>query len=149
MHPTQSPEKVPDRLKISINFKVLGLILAGAIIFQVFLFLDQEIGLVEEATYYVAMATPLLVAGTALVIAFRYGLSEVFGKSYLVYGLANFSVFLAEFIYYAYDTIYGIDPYPSIAVMIIGIAIRIAFCLIEVLVLKNLKFRIMWNIING
>ena len=115
MHPTQSPEKIPDRLKVSINFKVLGLIFAGAIIFQVFLFLDQEIGLVEEATYYVAMATPLLVACTALVIAFRYGLSEVFGKSYLVYALANFSVFLAEFIYYAYDTIYGIDPYPSIA----------------------------------
>ncbi len=61
------------------------------------------------------MATPLLVACAALLIALRYGLSEVFGKSYLVYGLANFSVFLAEFIYYAYDVIYEIDPYPSVA----------------------------------
>jgi len=115
VQPTQTPEKVPDRLKISINFKVLGLILSGAIIFQVLLFLDQEIGLVEEAIPYVAMTTPLLVAGTAFVIALRYGLSEVFGKSYLIYGLGNLSVFLAEIIYYTYDTIYGIDPYPSIA----------------------------------
>ena len=114
MHPTQSPEKIPDRLKISINFKVLGLIFAGAIIFQVLLFLDQEIGVVE-AIPFVSMTTPLLVAGTAFVIALRYGLSEVFGKSYLIYGLGSFSVFLAELTYYAYDTIYGIDPYPSIA----------------------------------
>ena len=115
MEKNQSPEKISDRLKISINFKVLGLILAGAILFQVLLFIDQENGLVGEIQPYVAMATPLLVACTALLIALRYGLSEVFGKSYLVYGLANFSVFLAEFIYYAYDTIYGIDPYPSVA----------------------------------
>ena len=115
MHPTQSPERIPDRLKTSINFKVLGLILAGAIIFQVLLFLDQGIGVVEEAQPFIAMATPLLVACAALLIALRYGLSEVFGKSYLVYGLANLSVFLAEFIYYAYDVIYEIDPYPSVA----------------------------------
>ena len=111
----ETPEKVPDRLRMSINFKVLGLILGAAIVFQAFLYLDQEVGLVEEATYYMAMATPLLVAGVAFVIALRYGLSEVFGKSYLIYGLGNFAVFLAEFIYYAYDTIYGIDPYPSMA----------------------------------
>lgn len=115
MKRAEAPEKVPDRLRMSINFKVLGLIFGAAIVFQAFLFLDQEVGLVEEATYYMAMATPLLVAGVAFVIALRYGLSEVFGKSYLVYGLANFSVFLAELIYYAYDTIYGIDPYPSMA----------------------------------
>jgi len=70
VQPTQSPERIPDRLKISINFKVLGLILAGAIIFQVLLYLDQGIGLVEEAQPFIAMATPLLVACAALLIAY-------------------------------------------------------------------------------
>ena len=80
MHTTKSPERIPDRLKASINFKVLGLILTGAIIFQILLFLDQGIGIIEEAQPFVAMATPLLVAGVALVIAFRYGLSQVLGN---------------------------------------------------------------------
>ena len=110
-----NPEKVPQVLKTNINLKVLGLILTGVIAFQTFLYFASEFEGVEDVVSYLSMSTPLLVAGGSIFIASRYGMSEVFGKSYLFFGIAYFLVFLAEVTYYAYDIIYEIDPYPSIA----------------------------------
>jgi hypothetical protein len=109
------PEKVPEVLKAPINFRVIGLIFAGIIGFQIFLYLTPESVEVEEGVAYLSMAAPLVVAIASFYVAHRYGLSEVFGKSYLMFSLAYFVFFLAEVNYYAYDVIYGIDPYPSFA----------------------------------
>jgi hypothetical protein len=109
------PEKVPEVLKIRINFKVLGLIIAGFVGFQAFLYLAPESDEIEEGVAFLSMSQPLIVAIASFFVAYRYGLSQVFGKSYLVFAVAYFVYFLAEFSYYAYDVIYGIDPYPSIA----------------------------------
>lgn len=110
-----NPEKVPQVLQTNINLKVLGLILAGVIAFQAFFYFASEFEEVEDIASYLSMSTPLLVAGGSIFIASRYGMSQVFGKSYLLFGIAYFLVFLAEVTYYAYDIIYEIDPYPSIA----------------------------------
>lgn len=109
------PEKVPGVLKTSINFKVIGLIVLGVIGLQTFLYLGSESLEVEEGIAYLSMFLPLVVAISSFFVAHRYGLSEVFGKSYLMFSLAYFAFFLAELTYYAYDVIYGIDPYPSFA----------------------------------
>lgn len=108
------PEKVPEVLKTSINFKILGLILAAVIGFQAFLYFSPESAELEEGIAFLSMATPLTVAIGSYFVAHRYGLSEVFGKSYLLFAIAYFAVFLGEVTYYAYDVIFEIDPYPSI-----------------------------------
>ena len=90
------PEKVPEVLKTSINFKVLGLILAAVIGFQVFLSLSPESEDIEEGIAFLSMATPLTVAVWSYFVAHRYGLSEVFGKSYMLFALAYFAVFLGR-----------------------------------------------------
>ncbi|HET6518107.1 MAG TPA: histidine kinase [Nitrosopumilaceae archaeon] len=109
------PERVPEVLKTPINFKVIGIIFAGVIGLQSFLYLTQESGDVEEGIAFLSMSLPLVVAICSFFVAHRYGLSQVFGKSYLMFSLAYFVFFLAEMTYYAYDVIYGIDPYPSFA----------------------------------
>lgn len=109
------PERVPEILKASINFRVVGLILVGIIGFQIFLNFSPKSTEIEEGIAYLSMAAPLVVAICSFYVAHRYGLSQVFGKSYLMFSLAYFVFFLAEVTYYAYDVIYGIDPYPSFA----------------------------------
>lgn len=109
------PERVPEILKTTINFKVLVLIFAGVIGLQTFLYLAPETTEIEEGIAYLSMAAPLVVAIYSFFVAHRYGLSQVFGKSYLMFSLAYFAFFLAEVTYYAYDVIYGIEPYPSFA----------------------------------
>ena len=109
------PERVPEVLKTKINFKVIGAIFGGVIALQAFLNLSQDSLDAEEGMAYLSMSLPLIVAIASFFVAHRYGLSQVFGKSYLMFSLAYFVFFLAEITYYAYDVIYGIDPYPSFA----------------------------------
>lgn len=106
---------MPEILKSKINFKIIILILAGAIGFQMFIYFTPESVEIQEDISYLSMAQPLIVSFASFFVAHRYGLSQVFGKSYLILSIAYFAYFLAEFIYYAYDLIYGVDPYPSIA----------------------------------
>lgn len=111
------PEKVPEILKSKINFKVFALIIAGSIAFQTFIYFAAEFPdfNIEENLAFVSMSLPLIVSVVSFFIAHRYGLSQVFGKSYLFLALAFFCFFLAEVTYYVYDEILGIEPYPSVA----------------------------------
>jgi len=127
---------VPTILQTKINYKLLGIIFLAAIAFQSYLYFVETTDQIEEGIAYLSMSTPLLVSAASLVIAFRYGLSEVFGKAYLIFALAYFSLFLAELTYYAYDVIYGIDPYPSIA----DVFFFVLYPLLSIHILTNLKF---------
>ncbi|HSB50946.1 MAG TPA: histidine kinase, partial [Nitrosopumilaceae archaeon] len=111
------PEKVPEVLKSKINFKVFALIIAGSIGFQTFIYFAAELPdfNIEENLAFVSMSLPLVVSVVSFFIAHKYGLSQVFGKSYLFLALAFFCFFLAEVAYYVYDEILEIEPYPSIA----------------------------------
>lgn len=130
------PEKVPTILQTKVSYKLLGLIFLAAIIFQSYLYFVETTDQIEEGIAYLSMSTPLLVSAVSLIIAYRYGLSKVFGKAYLVFALAYFSIFLAELTYYAYDVIYGIDPYPSIA----DVFFFAMYPLLSIHILMNLKF---------
>jgi len=79
------PRTVPEVLKTSINFKILGLFLVAAIAFQTFLYFSGGSDEIEEGVAYLSMSTPLIVAGGSLLVATRYGLSQVFGKAYLLF----------------------------------------------------------------
>lgn len=130
------PSKVPIKLEARINYKVLGLILAGAVAFQAFLYITEDKEAFEEMVYYVSMATPLISGSASFYVAFRYGMSQVFGKSFLILGVALISVFLAEVTYYAYEVILEIDPYPSIA----DIFFFALYPLAAIHILINLRF---------
>lgn len=132
------PSKVPEVLKSKINFRVFALIIGASIAFQTFVYFAAESPdlNMEEDLAFVSMSLPLIVSVVSFFIAFKYGLSQVFGKSYLFLALAFFSYFLAEVTYYAYDEIFGIEPYPSIAdVFFFGLY---AFAIVHILI--NFRF---------
>lgn len=129
---------MPEVLKSKINFRVFALIIGASIAFQTFVYFAAESSdlNMEENLAFVSMSLPLIVSVVSFFIAFKYGLSQIFGKSYLFLALAFFSFFLAEVTYYAYDEIFGIEPYPSIAdVFFFGLY---AFAIVHILI--NFRF---------
>lgn len=105
---------VPDKLQISINYKMFLLIFAAVISFQIFLQYitpdDQDF-----AITLVSIFNPLAASIVGFIVAKRYLGTKVFGKSYFALALSLLMVVFGEVSYLIYDLILGIDPYPSVA----------------------------------
>ncbi len=106
---------VSSDARSKINYRILLLILIGAVIFQVILNSFLEDNDVENSIIAVSLVSQLATAIAALVVSKRYWGTHVFGKSYLALSLAFFCVFLGEALYNVYAFVFEIDPYPSIA----------------------------------
>ena len=124
----------------SINYKVLGIIFALCVAYQISLYqVDPEEFHVPEALYLAAI---LATAGFSFMVSKRYRGSEVFGKAYLFLGLAFVSMFIGDFGYVYYDHILGLDPYPN--PFDIGFAAGYVFAILHLLL--NIRyFRPNWN----
>lgn len=108
------PEKVPERLTTSINFKVLFMVLGLVVSLQIYLsFVTEEDA--DQVTTLVSVINPLIASVAGFYIAKKYYNSEVFGKSYLALAIGLLSMSLGELTYLYYDFVLHEDPYPSIA----------------------------------
>lgn len=107
------PEIVPDKISNPINLYVIVAILAiGAAIFVAFQFLP------EDDTGILAFIFSIVFAGGAAGFAFfvsKRAEIGVLSKAYLFLALGFTSYVIAELLYYTFDLILGIEPYPSIA----------------------------------
>lgn len=106
--------KISSESKIGINYKIIGLIIFGVIVFH---FLINSIK-TDDSDFIISIVSfinPLAVAISSFFIAKRYSFSDIFGKAYLSLSIAYLMVFLAEVTYLVYDLFLGLDPYPSIA----------------------------------
>ena len=111
---TLEPQKVPVKLVNPIDHRLLFVIFAVVITFQVYIYSLQD---EAESDFTVAMASfvfPLASAVAGFVVAKRYWHSEVFGKAYLALAIGLLMNFFGEISYYAYDSA-GLNPIPSIA----------------------------------
>jgi len=109
-----TPDIVPDQLKTSLNYKILVLIGVSGLVIQFSLLNLSE----EDAgnlALSISLTSTLMVVIASFIISRRYASTKVFGRAYFSYGVGYSCYFLGEFLYYAFDFVLGIDPYPSIA----------------------------------
>jgi len=109
------PDKVPEKLKITINKKMLLLILAMVLGFQGFIYIMPSSDGLDTFISFVSIVNPLVASIVSFLIAKRYGNSMVFGKAYLILGAALFMMFLGESSWYYIQNILKEEPFPSIA----------------------------------
>ncbi|MBA4718638.1 MAG: hypothetical protein HRO68_05940 [Nitrosopumilus sp.] len=104
---------VPATLKDTINYKVVAGIIGGIVLYNILTnFVFDEI--TADFSGYVLTMTVYFSVGVAslLVVKHHYG-TIVFRKAYTALAIAYFSIFAAEVIYFVYDYILLLDPYPS------------------------------------
>ena len=124
-----------------INFKVLGVIFALVVAYQISLYqVDPEEFNVPEILY---LAGIIACAAFALSVSKKYRGSEVFSKAYLFLGLAFVTWFIGDFGYVYYDHVLGEDPYPN--PFDVGFAASYVFAGLHLL-LNTRYFRPKWNI---
>ena len=102
----------PTKKKLSnpINYKVLGIIFALTVAYQISLYqVDPEEFNIPEALYLAGIRA---CAGFAFMVSNRYRGSEIFSKAYLFLGLAFIGWFIGDLGYVYYDHVLELDPYP-------------------------------------
>ena len=108
------PDVVQDKLKDPLNYKIIIIILAAGIGIY---FLIQNLS--EDDAGSLLFILSVGIASAVSIFSFitskRYWGTAIFGKSYLALGFAYLSYAIAEVLYYTFDLILGIEPYPSIA----------------------------------
>ena len=108
------PDVVPDKLKNPISYAVIGIILAAGVgIYITLNILSEDIA--GSMVFGLSVGIASAVAISSFIIAKRYWGTTIFGRSYLSLGLGFLSYAIAEVLYYTFDLILGIEPYPSIA----------------------------------
>jgi len=109
------PEIVPDKLKGSVDYRVLLGIIIAALTFQFTLTSVLTPDDSDSIISIISFINPLSVAVVGFVVVIRYKGTTVFGKSYLFLSLGFLSVFVGEVTYMIYDLVLNLEPYPSIA----------------------------------
>ena len=106
---------VSPNLKAKIDVKILIAILAGVILFQIYLNSLEDEDQLEFSIITVSLSSQIITGIVALIVARKYKGTRVFGRAYLSLALAFFSVAAGEIIYNVYLFVFEIDPFPSIA----------------------------------
>ena len=109
------PESVPDKIKSSVDKRILLLILVMAISFQTYITLVPDSVELDVFIALVSILNPLVASVVSFIVAQRYGGSQVFGKAYLALGLGLFMMFLGESTWYYFLFFLEIEPFPSVA----------------------------------
>lgn len=133
-----APEIVPDKLESPISYKILLLILAPVVAFQIYLYVAYPSGdgpNLDLIVTIVSVITPLVATIAAFFVTKRYWHSKVFGKSYFALALGMLANALGEVIYYILEQ-QGDVPSPSVA----DIAFLAFYPLIFYHLAKNIKF---------
>ena len=134
-------ELTKNKSSTSINYKILGIILALTIAYQISLYyVDPDEFNVPEALY---LAGILGCAGFSFMVVKKYWGSEVFGKAYLFLALAFVAWFIGDVGYVYYDHVLQLDPYPN--PFDVGFVISYVFASMHLL-LNSRYFKPKWNI---
>lgn len=109
----KTPDVVPEKITNPINkFIILGIIVVGIAIFASFqTSSEEEVGIL-------AFVFSVVFAATVAVFAFivsKQNETGVLAKAYFFLGLGFTSYVIAEVLYYTFELVLGIEPYPSIA----------------------------------
>ncbi|MEW6043065.1 MAG: histidine kinase [Thermoproteota archaeon] len=109
------PDTVPDKLESNINYKIIFAIIAAAVFLQISLYFLENEEQRNEIVYSISITSPLATSLTGFIIAKRYGSSKTFSKSYFALGCGYLCTTIGEILYFVYEEILRIEPYPSLA----------------------------------
>ncbi|MGI0011245.1 MAG: hypothetical protein ACREAE_07580, partial [Nitrosopumilaceae archaeon] len=84
------PQKVPEQLTTSINYKILLLIFGFIVGLQIYLSSVTEED-ADLAVTAISVVNPLVASAAAFYVAKKYHNSKVFGKSYFILALGLLS----------------------------------------------------------
>lgn len=107
----KEPAIVPDKLKDPLNYKMIALIVVGVIVLHV---LINTIDEMEIIVYSWSMGVPLAILIFSFITAKRYSEALVYSKAFKLLGVSFIGIFGGELIYFIYEKVLGLDPYPSI-----------------------------------
>ena len=99
---------------VSINVKILFLIIALVALFQIVISLIPSEDDADVIISVVSFINPLSTAFACFYLV-KNSSTPLFRKSFLYFGFGFIAIVLAEITYVIYDLILGLDPYPSIA----------------------------------
>lgn len=108
-----NPDVVPEKLENKINYWIIVLIIGLTIAFQISLYFIPQDDTADQVIYFVSIVSPLSATVVSFVVAKRYASSRTFGRSYFALGIGYLVVGVAEILYFVYDFILQIEPYPS------------------------------------
>lgn len=103
---------VPEKLVNPINLKILIILIVGIIGFHYFVNFSSES---DTIVYAFSMGIPLTVSLYSFTTSRKYSDAIVYSKAFKVLGIALIGIFLGELTYFAYEQLFNMDPYPSIA----------------------------------
>jgi len=104
-------EVVPDKLSNPLNYKIIILIIAGIIILHTVINTIDELGII---VYSWSMAVPFAIIISSFWVARKYSGAMIYSKAFKLLGISFIGIFGGEVIYFIYEAILGLDPYPSI-----------------------------------
>lgn len=107
----KEPEIVPDKLSNPINYKIILLIIVGMIGFHILINSIEDSGVI---IYSWSMGIPFTIIVFSFITAKKYTGTIVYSKAFKFLGIAFVGIFFGELIYFIYEEILGLDPYPSI-----------------------------------
>lgn len=107
------PDIVPDKLEGKINYKIIFLIIAATIFFQVVIYFLDNDDYRDQIIYTVSIINPLAASIAGFAIAKRYGSSKTFSKAYFALACGYLCAGLGEIIYFVF-IVAEIETFPSI-----------------------------------
>lgn len=114
---TDTTGRLPPRMETSLNYKMLGLIVALVVSSHILLLFNLALPIGEryDTNQLIQNVLPLIPSIFAFFVTQRYWGSAVFGRAYFALGLAFLMTFIGEMVYSYYTVVLKEDPYPSIA----------------------------------
>ena len=112
---SHSRDKTTTYQKIVLNYKILILIAALAIIYQIFNYmLPEKEGELSPMDFPIAISL-IICAISSFIVARKYYRWVVLGPAFLALGIGFASYSVGEIMWYYYTIVLKIDPYPSFA----------------------------------
>lgn len=111
----EEPTVVPEKISNPINYKILIIIIVAVTVthFIINYGLDSENR--NSLILLISIINPLVAGITSMIVGFRYGMTNVFTRSYVLLGIGFVCVAIGETLYFILDSVFGIDPFPSFA----------------------------------
>lgn len=104
-------EVVSDKLSNPLNYKIIALIVACVIILHIIVNTADELGII---VYSWSMAVPLSIVVSSFWAVKQYSGAAIYSKAFKLLGIAFIGIFGGELIYFVYESVLELDPYPSI-----------------------------------
>ncbi|MDG7050788.1 MAG: hypothetical protein JRZ94_06265 [Nitrososphaerota archaeon] len=111
----KDPKVVPDSLKSPINYKFILCIIVGVISIHLII---NNLADEENSEFYssiFSIINPLATGVMGITVGFRYGMTVIFTRAYVALGIGFVCAGIGEILYFLYDLIFEITPFPSFA----------------------------------